>query len=111
METTHTEQDGFTVFHLHGRLDPTTAPDLEKTIDTVITDGSIKLLFDFSKLDYLSSAGLRVVLGTMKRIDREGGTMVLCAMQGYVKEIFDVSGFSSLIPIEDTIQSALDRFA
>lgn len=83
---------------LEGRLDTTTAPQLEAALGealSCITD----LKFDFEKLEYISSAGLRVLLSTQKIMNRQG-TMVISNTSPEVKEIFDVTGFSDILTIE-----------
>ena len=66
-----------------------------------------RILFNFSDLEYLSSGGLRVILGVAKELKRKEGKLVLYSLNPFVKEIFVVSGFESLIPIEDTVESGI----
>ena len=68
-------------------------------------------VFDLGALDYLSSAGLRVLLSAAKEVRRRDGKIVLCSLTEFVKEIFEVSGFESLIPIEDSVESGLKVLA
>ena len=107
MEITHKEESGILFIAIKGQLDVVTAPSAEKSINEILERGGDRLLFDFSELEYLSSAGLRVVLSAAKKIKRREGRIVLCAMQGYVKEIFEVSGFTSIIPTKDTVESGI----
>ena len=83
---------------LEGRLDTTTAPDLENVMKESL-DGVEKLVLDFENLEYISSAGLRVVLGARKAMGDSGSFSVrnLCSD---VREIFDITGFSDIITIE-----------
>ena len=111
MEITRQEQEGVVVLALKGRLDGVSAAGAQETLDACIQQGQRKLLLDLSGLEYLSSAGIRVILATAKALDALGGKMVLCAMRGYVKEVFDISGFSALIPTADTVASGLKSFA
>jgi anti-sigma B factor antagonist len=84
---------------LEGRLDTTTAPDLEKQLKSEL--GSTKeLIFDFEKLDYISSAGLHVLLSTQKVMNKQG-SMVVRKVSDSIKEIFDVTGFVDILTIED----------
>ena len=85
-------------FVLEGRLDTTTAPDLEAQIKDQL-DGITKLTFDIEQLRYISSAGLRVLLSAQKVMNRQG-TMVIRNVCPEVMEIFDVSGFSEILSIE-----------
>ena len=61
-------------------------------------------------MEYLSSAGLRVILGVVKAIKQMEGNMVLCALNPIIGEIFEVSGFDSLIPIRDSVEEGLKEF-
>ena len=83
---------------LEGRLDTTTSPDLEETLAASL-DGVTALVFDFTKLDYLSSAGLRVLLSAQKRMNKQG-TMKLVHVNDAVKEVFEITGFADFLTIE-----------
>ena len=78
---------------LDGRLDTTTAPQLDAAIKESI-EGVEELTLDFSGLDYISSAGLRIFLGSQQKMTASGGKMVLSGVRPIVKEIFDIVGFS-----------------
>ena len=86
------------VLAVEGRLDTTTAPQLESEIKSSIS-GITELEFDFSKLDYISSAGLRVLLSAQKIMNKQG-SMVIRNASDEIKEIFDVTGFSDILTIE-----------
>lgn len=81
-----------------GRLDTTTSPQLETLLNAEL-DGITSLIFDFAKLDYLSSAGLRVLLTAQKRMNQQG-TMKLCNVNATVKEVFEITGFTDFLTIE-----------
>ena len=83
---------------LEGRLDTTTSPDLEEALAASL-DGVAELVFDFSKLDYLSSAGLRVLLSAQKRMMKQG-EMKVTHVSETIMEIFEVTGFSDILTIE-----------
>ncbi|MBR5944587.1 MAG: STAS domain-containing protein [Lachnospiraceae bacterium] len=85
-------------FILEGRLDTTTAPQLEEALNSALT-GVTTLKFDLEKLDYISSAGLRVLLSSQKTMNKQG-SMVISNVSPEVKEIFDVTGFSDILTIE-----------
>ena len=92
-------QDGSTLeFVLEGRLDTITAPQLEEEVKASIDDIE-ELVFDFSDLAYVSSAGLRVLLSAQKTMN-EKGTMVVKNVSDEIQEIFDVTGFSDILTIE-----------
>ncbi|MBO4267487.1 MAG: STAS domain-containing protein [Lachnospiraceae bacterium] len=81
-----------------GRLDTTTAPELEQKVKELIT-GVTDLVFDLSKLEYISSAGLRVLLSTQKIMEKQG-KMKFINVSDIIMEIFDVTGFSEILTIE-----------
>ena len=83
---------------LEGRLDTMTAPELEAALKTAL-EGVEDLTFDFEKLDYISSAGLRVLLAAQKTMNNQGTMKVLHANE-IVMEIFEVTGFSDILTIE-----------
>ncbi len=86
------------VVALEGRLDTTTAPQLEEELKTGLK-GVTDLVIDLSKLEYISSAGLRVLLSAFK-IMRNKGKMKVTNANELVKEVFEVTGFSDFLPIE-----------
>lgn len=86
------------IFTLEGRLDTTTAPQLENELKKSL-DGVKKLTFDFKALEYISSAGLRVLLSSQKQMNRQG-EMVIKNVNSDIMEIFDVTGFSDILTIE-----------
>ena len=83
---------------LEGRLDTTTAPDLESVIKDSVS-GVTDLILDFEKLDYISSAGLRVLLSAQKIMNRQG-SMKVVHVNETVNEVFEVTGFSDILTIE-----------
>ncbi|MEJ2102217.1 MAG: STAS domain-containing protein [Desulfobacterales bacterium] len=68
------------------------------------------MIIDFKNLDYISSAGLRVILKAAKALKREDGKIMLCDMQDYVKEVFEIAGFDSFLPIVSKMDDALQAF-
>ena len=86
------------VFSLEGRLDTITAPELEAVLKEEIEDVE-SLTFDFSALEYISSAGLRVLLSAQKQMNRQG-TMQVTGVGEVIMEIFEVTGFSDILTIE-----------
>ncbi len=97
--TINKKKDGNTVtYAVEGRLETITAPELEKVLKEEL-DGVTDLVFDFEKLDYISSAGLRVILYAQKRMNTQG-TMKIVKPNEIVSEIFDVTGFTDILTIE-----------
>ena len=91
-------EEGKAVLTLVGRLDTITAPELETAIKEVIT-GIKELTLNFENLEYISSAGLRVLLSAQKTMN-EQGTMKVLNVNATIKEIFEVTGFSDILTIE-----------
>ena len=83
---------------LEGRLDTSTAPDLEKEIKSCL-NGVTDLTFDFSQLEYISSAGLRVLLAAQKMMNKQGN-MTITGSSEDILEIFEVTGFSDILTIK-----------
>lgn len=86
------------VVALKGRLDTLTAPQLEEELDPA-NDAVESLVFDFSELEYISSAGLRVLLSAQKTMNARG-SMTVKNVSDEIREIFDVTGFSDILTIE-----------
>ncbi|MBR5091603.1 MAG: STAS domain-containing protein [Ruminiclostridium sp.] len=99
MTFTVNKNDGELTIALEGRLDTLTAPDLEEKLDEVL-DGIEKLTFDFEKLEYISSAGLRVLAGAMDIMEEQGGKMVVKNVCSDVLDVFEVTGFIEDLTIE-----------
>ena len=94
------KQDGATLsIALEGRLDTTTAPELEEVLRSSL-DGVTELNFDFGKLDYISSAGLRVLLSAQKTMNNQG-EMVIRNVKPEIMEIFEVTGFVDILTIRE----------
>jgi anti-anti-sigma factor len=98
--------NGVTVLRPLGRLDSAQAPELEATVRALLDGGAKALVFDLSKLAYISSAGLRVVLLAGKQLRASGGKLVLCGVSGLVLEVFEMSGFLTLFPVVADVPAA-----
>ena len=92
-----TTENGKTAIALEGRLDTTTAPELEKEFKASL-EGVSELTLDFEKLEYISSAGLRVLLSAQKTMNKQG-EMKLRNVNETIMEIFEVTGFSDILTI------------
>ncbi len=109
MEAQQEKIKDVTVFALSGRLDSNTSPDFETKIMDTISGGEKKMVVDFTGLDYISSAGMRVILKATKELKNQGGGIILCSMKDYVKEVFEIAGFDSFITIVETKDQALEK--
>ena len=110
MDITTSTTDTATIVQITGSLDTGTAPDAEEQLMGLIEAGSTKILVDFSTLDFISSAGLRVVLAASKKLRSAGGEIRLCSLNETVNEIFEVSGFSTILRVFPSSAEALEGF-
>lgn len=101
--------DDILVLRPIGHLDSTSSPELERLLTECLAAGTKRLLFDFSELDYISSAGLRVVLLAGKKLRPVQGKMALVGMRRVVREVFEMSGFLSLFAVADSLQEGMDK--
>lgn len=92
---------------LQGQINSTNAASTEAEILALVNAGQKNLLLDFAALDYISSAGLRLVLVVAKRLKQDGGKLVLCGMQTHIREVFDISGFLAILNVVETRAEAL----
>ena len=111
MEIIQKEENGIVAIKIKGRLDADSSPEAEKVVKDALEGQTTRVLFNLASLEYLSSAGLRVLLGAAKEMRRKDGKIVLCALNEFVKEIFEVSGFQSLIPIADSVESGIQELS
>ncbi|GAB2729938.1 STAS domain-containing protein [Melaminivora jejuensis] len=95
---------------LQGQLNSANAASVEADILGLVDGGARQLVLNFSPLDYISSAGLRVVLVLAKRLKAEGGKLVLFGMQPHVREVFDISGFLAILNVQPGRVEALAQF-
>ena len=110
MEITSQDVDGVTVFDIDGKIDTGTSPDAQRAIDARIAEGASKILVDLSKVDFVSSTGLRVFLVTAKRLNGSGGALHLCGLNEVVAEIFEISGFDTILDVYSSRDEALSEF-
>ena len=90
-----------------GRVDGFTSPELEKRIAEIIERGDHRVLLDCADMEYISSAGLRVVLVSAKKCQQQGGKLSVCALQPSCKSVMEVSGFLNMLEYHDTRDAAL----
>ena len=100
-----------TVVTLPARVDTTSARDVEAGFNEQLDGGARNLVADFGDNEYVSSAGLRVFLAVLKFLEKNEGRIVLCAMQPFVEDVFQISGFSELFSITSTREEAIALFA
>ena len=102
--------DDVQVVDLAGSLDTQTFPLAEAQLSELIGGGARKILVNFSELDYISSAGLRILLVAAKQLHREAGEIQICELSDVVREVFDISGFAAIFKVSETEKEALSRF-
>lgn len=97
---------------LEGRIDANVAPDIEQKVLSLISEGSCKLVADLSDVIFISSAGLRALITTLKEAHRKEGDLRLTGVKGRVLEVFDITGFSNIFKIyanaEESVRSYSD---
>lgn len=98
------------VLAFEGRLDSQTSPDAQQQLTRLIEEGETKILVNLEKLDYISSAGLRVLLVVAKQLKTTDGELRICSLNEVVKEVFDISGFDRILPISASEPEALEGF-
>ncbi len=97
----------FIVAAVRGRVDTISAPAFEKVVSEALNGQEIFLVFDLSGLEYISSAGLRVIISAAKTLKGKGGEARLAATSGSVKKVLQISGFFSMIKNFETRSEAL----
>jgi anti-anti-sigma factor len=104
-------ETGVVVVSPQGRIDSTTSPILDRHLLTVAAGGHTRVVVDFTSVDYISSAGLRVMLSLAKRARDQKGRAVLYGMSGGVRQVFELAGFMPLFTVapnrSDALQSAM----
>jgi anti-anti-sigma factor len=94
-----------------GRIDGASGPTLDGEIAKSIASGADRLLLDMTAVEYISSAGLRVVLHAARQIKSLGGRLVLCSLNDQTKDVFEISGFSRFLDIFHSRDEAVSRLS
>lgn len=95
------------VISAQGRIDAITAPEFENRLSDFISSGENIFIINFAHLEYISSAGLRSILATAKKLKEKNGEMLFTGLHDPVKEVFKISGFNSIFRIFSTDEEAL----
>lgn len=106
MEISESKKGSFVVLGIKGSLDVVTSPELEKRLVPLLDAGTKELVFDLSHLDYVSSAGLRVFMMALKRLQKDG-KLRFCGLNKSVRQVFDIAGMSLRTTICDTVDQAM----
>ncbi len=102
--------DDVKVLAFEGRLDTQTSTDAQMQLTQLIEGGETKILLNLERLDYISSAGLRVLLAAAKQLKTTNGELRLCNLNEVVQEVFAISGFDMILPISESESEALEGF-
>ena len=109
MQLTDRQEKGATIVTVQGRIDGVTAPEFENYLLDLVSQGRRTFIINFSSLEYISSAGLRSILATAKRLKTEQGIIYFTGLKGTVEEVFKISGFYSIFKVFDSNESALNN--
>ncbi len=110
LTVTEKNQDDKLIIYCEGRIDSTNANIFEEKLAAVTGEGKNKFIIDFSKIAFVSSAGLRVLLIAAKKVKPNGGAVILTGLSPEVQEVFDISGFTAIFTIHKTVDEALANY-
>jgi anti-sigma B factor antagonist len=96
-----------TTIRVAGRLDATTSPEFERQVAGCLEQGVTGLILSFAELDYISSAGLRVLIFAAKKLKSGSGALALCGLRDHVKEVLEIAGFFSILHVLPTEDEAV----
>lgn len=108
MEITEEKNEKGVVFRLKGRLDSNSSPEVEKKITDSIDSGTKNVILNFSGLEYISSAGIRVLVHCHKKIEHVKGTVVLCSLGKPIENVLYITGFLPYFKIFENEEKALE---
>ena len=111
MEIQDRQIAGVTILAIQGTVDALTAPRITEYIQGLISSGNIRMVADFSGVSYISSAGLRMLLGAVKQTRSNGGDLFLVDIRPDVEKVLRMSGFTSIMKIFPDIDSAVNEFS
>ena len=106
MDILEERKDGLLVLCLDGRLDTVSSKMFEEKVLALVDGGERRIVIDLSRMDYVSSSGLRVFLVASQRLTPSGGNLVLCSLREPVKQVFDIVGFYSIFSISSSKDEA-----
>ena len=104
------DADDVKILAFKGQLDSSTSAEAETEINQQIEAGASKLLMNFEQLNYISGAGLNVLLATEKRLEDAGGYMRICGLNSQIREVFEISGLDSVFSVKTSESEALGSF-
>jgi len=105
------QQGAITLVAVSGSVDPITSKDLEADLKTQLQQGRFKIVADFSQVNYMSSAGFRVLLGVLKECRAKGGDFAIAAPQKSIIQLLEMSGFTSFLKVYPTVPDAVAKLS
>ena len=100
-------QEGVVVLNLKGRIDATNSNEVHEKISDELKGGCNKMVVNFSDVNYISSAGLRVLIFATKSFSKSDGSFAICSLNDNIKKIFEISGLLSIFNIHDGMEQAV----
>ena len=107
MEIEEEKSGSLSIVSLIGRIDGLVAPEVEQRPSSIIDRGDTHVVLDCGRMSYISSAGLRAVLGSARKCQQAGGKLSLCALQPACKTVLEISGFLTIISSYETRDAAV----
>lgn len=101
--------DGVAIFHLTGRLDGGSADDAQKVLLSKIDFTPLRVVLNLTHIEFISSSGLRAILELVKKVEMNAGHIAVTGLNHSTREIFEISGFHRIIPIEPDLEKALAK--
>lgn len=97
------------VVYVKGRMDAVFSAEFENKMAALVDSGENTFIIDLGELEYISSAGIRSILVLTKKLEARAGKLALCSLKDLVEEVFKISGFISIIPVYESVESALTQ--
>ncbi|PAW63936.1 MAG: hypothetical protein B9S36_03710 [Verrucomicrobiia bacterium Tous-C2TDCM] len=107
IEVARREETGFVVVVLRGSLGAVETPQFEQVARQLVSSGSVRLIIDCSQVSFATSAGLRAFLALAKRVKTQNGCCRFAALTSSLREIFEISGFFTILEVHDSVEAAL----
>lgn len=109
MEIKYSKKDDITIVTINGKMDTYSSEDFESSMLQILELGDKKIIIDFSNVDFISSAGLRVLIMTAKKLKAVNGVLFLSSFKDYLKDMMDTVGFSSIFNIHPSVDEAIKK--
>jgi anti-sigma B factor antagonist len=103
--------NGISVMHVHGFIDTTTSPEMEKSLQALLKDKQNKIIIDLAGVDYISSAGWGIFISEIKDIRERGGDLKLARMSNDVSEVFELLEFGNILQAHASVEEAVKAFS